>query len=283
MMRRLGARVVGIQQRWFNHGLTRDVGAWSARGRILVYINQDATPASVDWLEGMVRPLLKDDPTLRRGPGWDPGVPSPTPALLLGLVRRPILFHARSTPLGGTTPRARVLDGQLRDSRLGASQHSLRRSGDHGGQEVAARGCAPPPPDRTPPPCCGPPHPRLHDPWADPAMLFRGLRMETPRPPIRMAAVPRRPGPARAALGSDPRDPQWSRLVLRRTLLPGDPTPGGLRRQPVRVKGPALSGAMSFGSGVSPRQPKGTQDCTGSPSAGRYRGILSGAVTMARR
>jgi glycosyltransferase involved in cell wall biosynthesis len=79
MMRRLGARVVGIQQRWFNHGLTRDVGAAAARGRILVYINQDATPASVDWLEGMVRPLLKDDPTFAAVQGGILEFPPPHP------------------------------------------------------------------------------------------------------------------------------------------------------------------------------------------------------------
>ncbi len=45
----------------FDHGLTRDLGAGIATGEFLLFVNQDATPASDDWLDRMIQPML-DDP-----------------------------------------------------------------------------------------------------------------------------------------------------------------------------------------------------------------------------
>lgn len=62
MMQRLGARIVDIERRDFNHGLTRDLGAAHARGRVLVFLNQDAVPASESWLAELTEPLFGVDP-----------------------------------------------------------------------------------------------------------------------------------------------------------------------------------------------------------------------------
>lgn len=58
MMRRFGARIESIDQADFDHGLTRDLGARIARGRVLVFLNQDAIPADPGWLDRMTEPLL---------------------------------------------------------------------------------------------------------------------------------------------------------------------------------------------------------------------------------
>ena len=60
-MKRHGANVIGINRSDFNHGLTRDLGASHARGRVLVFINQDAVPAAEDWLETITAPLFEDN------------------------------------------------------------------------------------------------------------------------------------------------------------------------------------------------------------------------------
>lgn len=57
-----GARVHVIENRSFNHGLTRDLGAELAVGEILVFLNQDALPADERWLENLTAPLFADDP-----------------------------------------------------------------------------------------------------------------------------------------------------------------------------------------------------------------------------
>lgn len=59
-MRRLGARVVGIDRRTFNHGLTRDLGARLTTGPVIVFLNQDAVPASERWLDELLRPFDHD-------------------------------------------------------------------------------------------------------------------------------------------------------------------------------------------------------------------------------
>lgn len=56
----------------FNHGLTRDFGATKATGHFLIFINKDAIPATDDWLDLMVQPLL-DDPEVyaTQGEIWE--------------------------------------------------------------------------------------------------------------------------------------------------------------------------------------------------------------------
>jgi rhamnosyltransferase len=61
-MERHGVRLHRIDQRDFNHGLTRDLGASLARGEVLVFINQDAVPTDEHWLHRITEPLFADDP-----------------------------------------------------------------------------------------------------------------------------------------------------------------------------------------------------------------------------
>ena len=58
-MRRFPVRIESIPPESFNHGLTRDLGARLARGRVLVFLNQDAVPADRLWLHRMTAPLLR--------------------------------------------------------------------------------------------------------------------------------------------------------------------------------------------------------------------------------
>ena len=58
-MERYGAKVIGIRRADFNHGLTRDLGASHARGRVIVFINQDAVPSNDEWLENITGPLFE--------------------------------------------------------------------------------------------------------------------------------------------------------------------------------------------------------------------------------
>jgi len=51
-------RIESIDPASFNHGLTRDYGAELSRGRVLVFLNQDAVPADPRWLERLTEPLL---------------------------------------------------------------------------------------------------------------------------------------------------------------------------------------------------------------------------------
>ncbi len=60
IMQRFGARVIGIAQKEFNHGLTRDFGATCARGEYLVLMSQDAVPIRNDWLDRLTEPLRVD-------------------------------------------------------------------------------------------------------------------------------------------------------------------------------------------------------------------------------
>ncbi|MCL5958318.1 MAG: glycosyltransferase family 2 protein [Chloroflexi bacterium] len=52
--RKLGATVIQIPPEQFGHGRTRNLGAELARGDILVFLNQDATPANDFWLQRLV-------------------------------------------------------------------------------------------------------------------------------------------------------------------------------------------------------------------------------------
>jgi len=60
IVRRYAARLVQIRPEDFGHGRTRNLGARLAEGRCLVFITQDAVPATDRWLFNLVRNL--DDP-----------------------------------------------------------------------------------------------------------------------------------------------------------------------------------------------------------------------------
>lgn len=57
VMERHGARIVRIDKKRFNHGLTRDLAARHSRGRMLVFLNQDAVPADEHWLGHLTESL----------------------------------------------------------------------------------------------------------------------------------------------------------------------------------------------------------------------------------
>lgn len=59
-LRRHGARVIDVSSDRFNHGETRNAGLAQAAGEYAVLLVQDAVPASRDWLEALLEPLLSD-------------------------------------------------------------------------------------------------------------------------------------------------------------------------------------------------------------------------------
>lgn len=59
-LRERGVRVHEIDPAEFDHGLTRDLGARLARGRVLAFLNQDAVPANPLWLHFLAAPLLRE-------------------------------------------------------------------------------------------------------------------------------------------------------------------------------------------------------------------------------
>ena len=52
-----GHQVVSIRPDSFNHGLTRNLGVERTRGKLIVFLVQDAAPASDDWLVRLTTPL----------------------------------------------------------------------------------------------------------------------------------------------------------------------------------------------------------------------------------
>ncbi|MEM7480147.1 MAG: glycosyltransferase [Acidobacteriota bacterium] len=60
-MQRFPIRLIAIDPAEFNHGLTRDLGAREAHGQVLVFLNQDATPAHRHWLARITEPLFSGD------------------------------------------------------------------------------------------------------------------------------------------------------------------------------------------------------------------------------
>ncbi|MEO8195868.1 MAG: glycoside hydrolase family 99-like domain-containing protein [Thermoanaerobaculia bacterium] len=58
-MRQFPVRIEPIPAASFNHGLTRDLGARLAQGRVLVFLNQDAVPVDRLWLHRITQPLLR--------------------------------------------------------------------------------------------------------------------------------------------------------------------------------------------------------------------------------
>ncbi|WP_139416720.1 glycosyltransferase family 2 protein [Agromyces laixinhei] len=53
------ARLHEIPNAEFGHGRTRNLGARLARGRVIAFLTQDATPAASDWLAELISPLAE--------------------------------------------------------------------------------------------------------------------------------------------------------------------------------------------------------------------------------
>ncbi len=60
ILTRFPVKLKEISPETFNHGETRNLGAYIARGDFLVYLTQDATPWNESWLENLVEPLRED-------------------------------------------------------------------------------------------------------------------------------------------------------------------------------------------------------------------------------
>ncbi len=57
-LRQQPVRLVQIPNAEFGHGATRNRGACMAESPLLVFLSQDAVPATTDWLDSLVAPLL---------------------------------------------------------------------------------------------------------------------------------------------------------------------------------------------------------------------------------
>ncbi|HBH61097.1 MAG TPA: glycosyltransferase family 2 protein [Nitrospiraceae bacterium] len=57
----LGARVISIERKEFNHGRTRNLAASLAKGEVLVFLTQDALPYDKYFLEALISPLAQTD------------------------------------------------------------------------------------------------------------------------------------------------------------------------------------------------------------------------------
>jgi len=73
-LERHGARVVRIPAEEFGHGRTRNLAAREARGDVVAFLTQDASPANERWLDELVRALVEDP--LRAGV-WSRHLPRP--------------------------------------------------------------------------------------------------------------------------------------------------------------------------------------------------------------
>lgn len=60
ILKNFPVRIAQIPNQEFGHGRTRNFGVQSTVGRYVVFLTQDATPASANWLENLVRPLVED-------------------------------------------------------------------------------------------------------------------------------------------------------------------------------------------------------------------------------
>jgi rhamnosyltransferase len=60
VLRKFGATILAIDPEEFNHGRTRTVAAGYARGDVLVFLNQSATPMDDQWLSSLVSALDRD-------------------------------------------------------------------------------------------------------------------------------------------------------------------------------------------------------------------------------
>lgn len=55
-----GVRVISIERKDFNHGLTRDMALRESTGDIVCFMTQDAVPANDKFVENLIAPILSD-------------------------------------------------------------------------------------------------------------------------------------------------------------------------------------------------------------------------------
>ncbi|MDD4909415.1 MAG: glycosyltransferase [Candidatus Omnitrophica bacterium] len=54
-------RLFRIEEREFNHGLTRNLAAGKAKGDYIIFLSQDAVPVGNDWMRRLIDNLINDD------------------------------------------------------------------------------------------------------------------------------------------------------------------------------------------------------------------------------
>ena len=54
-------RLISIERRDFNHGLTRDLGMRTLQSDFILFLTQDALPVSERYVESLIRPMLEFD------------------------------------------------------------------------------------------------------------------------------------------------------------------------------------------------------------------------------
>lgn len=55
-----GVRIISIERKDFNHGLTRDMALRESTGDIVCFMTQDAVPANDKFVENLIAPILSD-------------------------------------------------------------------------------------------------------------------------------------------------------------------------------------------------------------------------------
>ncbi len=63
----LGAKVITIDRRDFDHGITRNLGVKISSGDIVIFLTQDALPANEHLIENLIKPLEREDIPLSYG------------------------------------------------------------------------------------------------------------------------------------------------------------------------------------------------------------------------
>ena len=72
LLRGQADRLIEIREEEFNHGTTRNVGVEACKAPLVVFLVQDAEPASADWLARLAAPLMADDPVTHASGGARP-------------------------------------------------------------------------------------------------------------------------------------------------------------------------------------------------------------------
>lgn len=87
ILKKHGVRLIEIDSHEFNHGSTRNLAISKTRGKFVVLLTHDATPADSSWLKNLVAPLLKDEGRIAGVFGRHVARPKEDPIVELGLVR----------------------------------------------------------------------------------------------------------------------------------------------------------------------------------------------------
>jgi glycosyltransferase involved in cell wall biosynthesis len=117
LARAAGAEVLEIDASDFGHGRTRNLAAERSKGDFIAFLTQDATPASEDWLAGLLSGFELDE---RVGMAFGPHLPRPDTS---PMIARELGEHFRAFSPNGRP----VLQGKGDDAFLSNVNSCLRR------------------------------------------------------------------------------------------------------------------------------------------------------------